>query len=510
MAKTLTQNPTSKAKNTPELFDTRYLAADLKGRSVRGGTITIISQGCKFVLQTISTVVLARLLIPADFGLIAMVTAITNFALVFRDLGLSTATVQKAEINHEQVSTLFWINAAIGLMVTLAVIAAAPLVSRFYGEPRLMPIAIALSATFLLGGLAVQHQAMLQRHMRFLAIGLIEIISMAISIAAAIVAAILGAGYWALVIMHISLAIVITLGMWCAFPWKPGLPKRRVGTRSMLRFGGHITGFNIVNYFARNADNILIGKFIGATALGFYSKAYALLMLPITNLRGPMFAVATPALSLLQTEPTKYKTYYEKIVTIVAFLSMPLMVYLAIYAEEVIILILGRQWLPAARIFQVLAIAAFIQPAASTRGLVLISLGQGRRYLIWGVVNAVITVISFIIGIWWGAIGVATAYSAANYLILLPSLWYCYRESPVSLIDFFQAINLPLLASGFMGLVLFIIYRRLEFDNSVISLLCGMGVAVLSYLFVWLLIPGGRIFLGELFSYGRVLIRKRK
>lgn len=506
----LTINSKLKPQNSSDLFDTSYLTADLKGRSVRGGAITVVSQACKFILQTGSTIVLARLLTPADFGLIAMVTAVTNFALIFRDLGLSTATIQKADINHDQISTLFWVNAALGVSVAAVVFALAPAVAWFYDDPRLTPVTMALATTFIFGGLTVQHQAMLQRHMRFFAIGLVEIIAMAVSVVVAVIAALLGTGYWSLVIMHISLAIVMTLGMWCAFPWKPGLPKRRVGTRSMLRFGGHITGFNIVNYFARNADNILIGKFIGATALGFYSKAYALLMLPITNLRGPMSAVATPALSLLQKEPTKYKTYYEKIVTIIAFLSMPLIVYLAIYAEEVIILILGRQWLPVARIFQVLAIAAFIQPAESTRGLVLISLGQGRRYLIWGVVNAVITVISFIIGIWWGAIGVATAYSAANYLILLPSLWYCYRESPVSLIDFFQAINLPLLASGFMGLVLFIIYRRLEFDNSVISLLCGMGVAVLSYLFVWLLIPGGRIFLGELFSYGRVLIRKRK
>lgn len=506
----LTINSKLKPQNSSDLFDTSYLTADLKGRSVRGGAITVVSQACKFILQTGSTIVLARLLTPADFGLIAMVTAITNFALMFRDLGLSTATIQKADINHDQISTLFWVNAALGVSVAAVVFALAPAVAWFYDEPRLTPVTMALATTFIFGGLTVQHQAMLQRHMRFFSIGLVEIIAMAVSVVVAVIAALLGTGYWSLVIMHITLAVATAIGKWIAFPWLPGKPKKGIGLKEMLGFGGNITGFNVVNYFARNADNILIGKFIGASALGFYSKAYALLMLPITQLRSPINAVATPALSRLQTEPIRFRNYYVKIISLIAFVSMPLMVYMAIYAEDLIKLILGSQWLPAASIFRVLAIAAFIQPVASTRGLILISLGQGRRYLIWGFANALVTVLSFIIGIRWGAVGVASAYAIANYVILFPSLWYVFKNSPISISNFLQANIRPVIASGIMGLTVLWSYRVLPINTVALTLVCGFGLSVFLYIVAWLLIPGGRSGLAEIYTYGQILIQNKK
>src|SRR5271166_3442320 len=182
-----------------DAFSTEHLHADLKGRSVRGGLLTITSQGTQFVLQSIATVVLARLLTPADFGLVAMVTAVTGLGSAFADLGLSEATIQRKEISHEQVSALFWINVAIGLGLMLVTMGLAPALVWFYRQPRLKGITFWLSLTFLIGGLRVQHNALLQRQMRFVAIAIRDLVAYSVAVTTTIAMACLGAGYWALV-----------------------------------------------------------------------------------------------------------------------------------------------------------------------------------------------------------------------------------------------------------------------------------------------------------------------
>jgi len=477
--------------NVNSFFDTEHLKADLKGRSVRGGAITVFSQGCKFVLQTGSTVVLARLLTPADFGLIAMVTAVTGFAMVFRSLGLSTATVQKAEINHDQISTLFWINVGLGVLVAVIVVALAPAVAWFYDDPRLTPVTMALGVTFLFGGLTVQHQAMLLRHMRFFAMGMVEIVSMVVGVVAAIIAGVFGASYWSLVIMYVTMAATAAVGVWTALPWLPGRPRRRSGVREMLGFGGNITGFNIVNYFARNADNILIGKFVGAAALGFYSKAYGLLMLPIRQIRGPINMVAIPVMSRLQQVPERFCDYYGKLVFVTAFIGMPLICLLAVCANEVIFLVLGPQWSPAAPIFQVLAVSALIQLVGHSWGVVLVALGKSRRYLNLGLLNAIVICAAFLLGIYWGAFFVAAAYAAANAAVLFPILHIAFKGTPVSIKNFLRAVTMPFIASIVL-LVSAVTVKSITSGQSgivIIGLTTLAGIA--SYTCAFLLVPRG-------------------
>ena len=150
-------------KKFSHVFETDHLRAGLEGRSVRGGVLTLTSQGAQFLIQTLATVVLARLLVPADFGLVAMVTAVTGLAATFADLGLSEATIQRKEISHGQISILFWINVAIGVGLMLLTAALAPALAWFYGEPRLKNITLLLSLTFLISGLRVQHDALLNK-----------------------------------------------------------------------------------------------------------------------------------------------------------------------------------------------------------------------------------------------------------------------------------------------------------------------------------------------------------
>ena len=425
-------------------FDTEYLKTDLKGRSVRGGAVTMAAQGASFFLQMGSTVVLARLLTPQDFGLIAMVTAVTGFVLMFKDMGLSMATVQKAEVNHAQISTLFWINVGLSLGVMLVIAALAPAIAWFYNEPRLTWITLALAGAFVFGGFTIQHQALLRRNMRFGSLALIQIISMSVGILTAIIAAWYGGGYWSLVLMQLATAITSAIAVWVVCGWRPGLPVRRSGVREMLVFGGHLTFFNIISYFSRNLDNILIGWRWGSGPLGLYSKAYGLLMLPLRQINAPLSAVAIPVLSRLQEEPERYRRFYCRLLNVIAFITMPLVLGMAAVSEQLVYILLGKQWLRAATIFKILAFVAVAQPLAQTRGWLLVSLGQTRRYIYWGLISGSAVVVSFIVGLPWGPVGVAFCYTVCGYMLLYPAYKFAFRYSPIKMKDLYYAIRRPL------------------------------------------------------------------
>ena len=463
-------------------FDTEYLKADLKGRSVRGGAVTVAAQGARFVLQMGSTVVLARLLTPQDFGLIAMVTAVTGFVEMFKNMGLSMATVQRAEVNHGQISTLFWINVVLSIGVMLVIAALAPVIAWFYGEPRLTWITLALAGVFIFGGLTIQHQALLRRNMRFGTLALIGTIGLVVGIVTAIIAAWYGAGYWALILMQLATSITSAIAVWVVCGWRPGLPVRRSGVREMLAFGGNLTASNFLNYFVRNADKLLIGKFWGSGQLGLYSKAYGLLLLPLRQIKRPITAVAIPALSRLQNDPETYRRYYYRAISTIAFITMPLVVMLAALSHEIITIVLGKQWTDSAIIFKVLAFAAFFQPVLGTTGWIFISLGQTKRMMYWELISVPAILMSFVVGLPWGVLGVATSYTICSVVIIaVPSLLFALRYSPVSLIGFFKTIWRPATISLIMYLALELTRRYLALYNPVRVTFysCIMGVLVL-------------------------------
>lgn len=496
--------------STDRYFDTEHLKPDLKGRFVRGTAMTALGQAARLVIQTGSIAVLARLLSPDDYGLVAMVTAVTGFIMVFKDLGLSTATVQKGQVNHQQISTLFWINVGISTIAMLVTAALAPAIAWFYKEPRLTWIGLALSTSFLFVGLSVQHQALLRRQMRFAAIVTRDTAAMLIGAVLAIVLAWRGAVYWALVAMQVGTAASGAIMLWLVCKWRPGWPVRQAGVRSMLHFGLDITGFNVIHYFARNADKILLGRFYGSYVTGLYSRAYSLFMLPITQIRAPLTAVAIPALSHLQNEPIRYARYYYKLTSILAFITMPLAGFLFVCSESIIRLLLGEKWMDANAIFKILAVAAFIQAVENTRGLTLISLGMSRKYLKIGVFTSAFFVLAFAVGVPWGARGVALSYVIAEYLIMIPSLWYSFRKTPVSVLGFFKAILRPAVTSLASTTIMFLAYKFLlanQPDFVVIGACLTLGVA--SYFPVWALLPGGPAKLREFFSYLSLLFGKQ-
>ena len=485
-------------------FQTDHLKEDLRGRSVRGGTITLAAQGARFVLGLGATAVLARQLSPADFGLVGMVLAVVGFVTLFRTMGLSAATVQRANVSHDQVSTLFWLNAALGLAVFFAVAALSPGIAWFYGEPKLVSITLALGFASLFTGLSAQHAALLSRQMRFTAGAAISVISMLAGVLLAVGAALLGAGYWSLVIQRLAESFTETVAVWTLCRWRPGLPRRNCGVRSMVFFGGSLTASNLVHYSSRNLDNLLIGWRWGAGSLGIYAKAYSLLLLPASQFTAPISAVTIPALSRLQNTPDRYHAYYTKALGLMATIGMPAICFLFVVADLAVRTILGSQWMEAVPVFRALAPAAFLSTFTGTLSWVYISLGRTNRMFKWGLFSSIVSVSAFVLGLPWGPLGVATAYSLSTLVLAYPAVAYCFAGSPLrpwSLISvLLPAAFACAMACGITALV----GRHYEpADSAPWALLYCFVIFSLAYVGSLCAMPSGRAVLAQLLSLSR-------
>lgn len=476
-------------------FRTDHLQSDLGGRSARGGAVTLSAQVFKFVFSTAATIVLARLLTPQDYGLIGMVVIITNFVGMFQYLGLSTATVRWSTLNHEQVSTLFWINLGLSTAIALLTFASAPLAAWFYHEPRLIWITAAYAISILITGAYIQHEAILMRQMRFTAIAIVETSALLIGFAAAIVAAWYGAGYWALVINQLVMTLVTLSGIWLVCRWRPGLPGRGVGVRAMLSYGRNLTGFNFMTYFARNLDNVLIGKFWGAYQLGVYSRAYQMLLMPMQQINAPLVAVAVPALSRLTDSPERYRAAFLKILEKIAMITMPGVVFMIATSDWLVLFLLGPQWREAGRIFMLLGVAAIIQPVTRTALWLFTTQGRSREILNWGIIGGALSIVSIVAGLPWGATGVAASYAVTDLLVATPLLfWYVGRKGPVRAADFYHTIFPAACASIFALALLFGCRQWLEgFSHLAVRLSIAFVITIAASVLMLAALPAGRL-----------------
>jgi O-antigen/teichoic acid export membrane protein len=414
-------------------FETRHLLTNLRQRTISSGLITAVAQGAQFLLNLAYIMVLARLLAPEEFGLVAMVTTVMGFLRIFQDAGLSTATVQRQEITHGQVSNLFWVNVGVGGVITLLVAVSAPGIAWFYHEPRLEGITLVLSITFLLASSTVQHVALLNRQMRFGAIAVIDTVSMLAGYLTGTGIALLGYGYWALVCANIvQLAIRFVLA-WLVSGWRPQLPSRNTQTGHLLTFGANLTAGTLMLSLARGADNLLIGRFFGAAAVGLYSRASILLIRPLQQFMGPINAVVLPALARVQTEHDRYRRVFFQVFEAIALLSFLLTGLLLALAYPLTLVVLGPKWEAAAVIFANLTIAALIYPPTSASTWLFASQGRGKDWVLVSSIVSIVTLCSFVVGLPFGPAGVAISYSASCVLIQAPFVYYMAgRRGPVS------------------------------------------------------------------------------
>lgn len=420
--------------------------------------VTMSAQVVRFTAQTIATIVLARLLAPADFGFIAMVAVLINFVATIKTAGLAHATVQRDDITQHQISCLFWINLAVSTSLAIIVVVSAPVIAWIYDEPRLTSLAIVLAIPVMLSGLGLQHRALLHRNMRFLDVARAEILAVIFGKVVGIYFAYKGFGYWSLAIMQIADTATSTVLLWEKTRWRPMWVLRGEGVRSMLRFGANLSGFNILNYFARNADNFLIGKFIGAEALGFYSRAYGLMLMPLQQLNAPLSKVLMPTLARFQHDPGAFSQQFLKYIKTIAWMTAVPTAVLSIFGQEVVTFLLGEDWKKAGEIFEWLAIAGMFQPLGNIMGIVLVALGKTDKMLRWGAISSFCIVSSFIIGLPFGSIGVAMMYAVSTNIVLILQPFYIARITDFICTNrYFAAIKLPALIA-----ITFVIISRMK------------------------------------------------
>lgn len=420
---------------------------DLARSATRGAAATLAGQWTRLVVQTASTMVLARLLTPDAYGLVGMVFIFVVLAMLLKDLGLNSATVQRRTITHEQVNTLFWINLAFGVAIATLFWASAPAIAAFYGRPELTGIVIGLSFAVIFGSLASQPQALLSRRMDFTATAAIDVAAMVCGAVTAVAAALLGAGYWSLVVLHVTQHLARAVLVWRRCGWRPSRPARCADMRSLLSFGGYLSVTQLFSTMTQHIDNLLIGRYVGATQLGYYAKAYELLLLPLRQIQDPLARVALPTLSRLQDDPERYRRYYTAALSAVILVSMPLLVLLMVSAEEVVLVLLGSQWTGTVPLFRILALAGIAQVVTHTIGWLFVSLGRVRRQAIWFLATRPLFVVAFIAGLPWGARGVAIGYAVVVYLLVVPFFVVATRGSPVNLRDILHAAWHPAVIS---------------------------------------------------------------
>lgn len=428
---------------------------DLKTRAIRGGVAKIFSQGASFALRVGSLMVLARLLDPKDFGLVGMVTAFTGVLGLFRDFGLSSATIQRVEVTDEQVSTLFWINVSVGVILSVLLVAAAPLVSMFYSEPRLLWVTIVLALGFFFNALGVQHSAMLQREMRFTAIALIDVIALIAGIAVGIGMAFAGFKYWSLVAMTVCIPFVTSVMLWIATGWIPGGPRRKSGTQAMMKFGGTITLNGLVVYVAYNLEKVLLGRFWGAETVGIYGRAYQLINIPTDNLNSAVGEVAFSVLARVQNDESKRRSYFLKGYSLVLAITVPVTFACAFFARDLIMVLLGPKWNEAIPIFRLLAPTILMFAMMNPFSWLLFSMGWVKRSLRIALVIAPLAITAYLIGLPYGPKGVALAYSSAMTLWLVPHILWCVRGTNISFWDILNVVRRPIVSATVAAIVAF-------------------------------------------------------
>lgn len=470
--------------------------AELRRRSISGAVITVSAQGVRLFLILGTTVILARLLLPGDFGLVTMVSAVIGFVNILKNMGLSVATIQADELTSEQASTLFWINLMLGVLAAGAICALASSVSSLYAESRLFDITIALSSSFVFTSVGLQHKALLSRQLRFTALSTIDVSSQIAGALVAIVAAFKGAGYWAIVLNILVTSASSSIFMWIASGWSPGRPVFGSGVRRYLGFGANFTGYHLLAYLVRNFDNMLIGTFCGAGALGLYSKAYGLLLMPVSQINDPLNSVAIPSLSRLQHDPDQFSRYYCRVISLAVTITMPLLAFAFLVTDELVVFVLGNNWTGVTPLFRALAPAAFAASLNIAIDLVLLPLGRSKRQFRIALWSTPMIILSFYLGLPYGALGVATGCSVIMLLLLIPQILYALHDSPVRPAVFFGAIWRSVLSSCSTLLLLWFIKPELPDSMLWISRLAVMFIYfLLGYFLTYWALPGGRDFL---------------
>ncbi len=401
--------------------------SEFRRRTISGMKWSIVSQGVRQVLGLITTVWLARLLSPRDFGLVGMVTVIANFAALFGELGFSAALVQKKDVTQEHLSSVFWLNLGCGLVLTALFAAAAPLVASFNREPILVPLTVFIAADFLVSSLNIVQNTLLTRALSFRTLSVVEISAIAASGGLAIVMALAGFGVWSLAAQMVSLSAVTAAMLWKLAHWRPDLRFSWPAIRDLLGYSLNYFGSRALIYWTRNADYLLIGRFLGANPLGVYTRAYVVMMVPLLNVSRVLGRVMFPSLALIQDDKARVKRTYLKVTRVIALITFPMMLGLFVCVEPFVLVVFGRSWREMIPLLRVFALTGMLESVSTLNSNIFQSQGRTDQQFRLDLVLRTVLVAGIAIGLRWGILGVAIGYSVASALNTYPSVYFAGR-----------------------------------------------------------------------------------
>lgn len=420
-------------------FEEHKPFAGLGRASARGGAMLVAARGVNVIVQVATTVVLARILSPHEFGLVAVVAALVGFAPILVDLGTTDAAVQKARTTREEISALFWLNMGIGALLTVLFAASSWLIAKLFRQPELAEIALVSSLTFVITAASVQHYALMRRAMEFRQLATIETASNLLSSIIAIAMAFTSWGYWALVAKPMLGLAFSAAGAWVYCPWLPGRPRYTRDVGGMVRFGLGITGFTVMDGITKSADRLAIGYFYGPGPLGYFQNAFLLYANVLSILTESLHNVAVSGLSKLKDNLNELKRSWSAGLTTVSFVSGLAFAGLAVTGQDFVVLLLGEKWGPAGPILCLFAIRGIAHGTERTLGWLHVVAGRSDRWARWGVFSAVCHLLALAVGIPFGPVGIATAYALVMFVLFIPALVYSGRPFGIGTKDVLAA-----------------------------------------------------------------------
>lgn len=458
----------------------------LTKKTIKGLSWSSLSQIFRQATQFVITAILARLLIPEDFGLLGMVIVFSTFARIFVETGISEALIQKESVTDKHFYSAFWVNLALAVIMMFLFILVAPIISGFYETEALKPIIIAMSINIVIVACSVIPRTLLERDMHFDKIAFADMGAVILGGGVAICMAFSGYGVWSLVFNLIVTALSSTVFLWKLAEWRPRFTFSIQAIKDVFKFSTHLISFNVINYFEDNLDYLLIGKFFGAEALGYYTLAYKLMLVPLRNISQAIARVMFPALSKIQKNLNKVRNAYLKMIKVISLVAFPMMCVLFAVSTQFILVVYGEQWTPVIRLLQILCFCGMAKAISTTAGSIILSQGRSDLQLKLGILGAIGAALAILAGLKWGMYGVAFTYTVWQIG------WWLYVQRRVnSLMSLENKVFFKALFKGsLIGIVLIAVLsavRLLNTSNSNLLFLSIIFGGIIYLLFLFLL-----------------------
>ena len=478
----------------------------LSSTSLKGAKWMGFARVFNQLVQLLVTIVLSRLLMPSEYGLVGMAMVVIGFGNIFVELGLGGAVIHNQESSTRDNSNIFWFNVLAGIILSILIFFSAPLIASFYSNLELIPIVQVLSSTFLITSFGIVPRSLLLKVFNFQVTAIIEIVATFTSGLIGVVLAYNNFGVWALVYSYIALKILQTLITLILARFKPLLVINFKEVKQMLSYGLNWTGFSFINYWARQSDTLLIAKFLSADSLGLYNRAYNLMLMPISQITNVLAQVVFPALASIQNDGERIKKAFLRLQGVIAFICFPLMMGLAAVSDLVTIVVFGEQWAGMITTLRILCFVSLVQALTNSTGWLYTATGKTKKLLKIGIVNTIVTVTLIAIGVFWGSIEkVALCYLLGNLIMLAPHIDWAGKDIGLSFMHVLKKVYASLILSMIMGLLVFGMVHILKNTiTDVVLLFIAIGSGIVIY--------GGLAFVFKLDAFDEIknMILKNK